>query len=71
MGVNTTGGYFILCGFYEEEIMKGGAMAELGVKGRRESKGAELGFSRCRKTIKAQRWDAFSRLKERRGSLAA
>ena len=41
------------------------SVEELGLKRERESNQAEFGFSRCRRTMKAQRWDAFDRLKER------
>ena len=41
------------------------SMEELGLKRGRESNQAEFGLSRCRRTMKAQRWDASGRLKER------
>lgn len=63
--VNTTGGYFIICGFVMKKIVKEISMEELGLKRGRESNQAELGLSRRRRTMKAQRWDAFGRLKER------
>lgn len=63
--VSTTGGYFIICGFVMKKTVKEVSMEELGLKRGRESDQAEFGFSRCRRTMKAQRWDAFDRLKER------
>ena len=62
--VNTTGGYFIICGFVMQKTVKEISMAELGLKRGRESNQAESGLSRYRRTMKAQRWDAFGRLKE-------
>ena len=48
-----------------QKTVKEISMAELGLKRGRESNQAESGLSRYRRTMKAQRWDAFGRLKER------
>ena len=48
-----------------KKIVKEISMEELGLNRGRESNQAELGLSRRRRTMKAQRWDAFGRLKER------